>query len=107
MFGLPPLNYALHLLSPAAIEGFHPSSYSRPEQITALVSALDAHQVPILVLWRSSTYFWPKSSPTDPLDPLRACVRRDYTMVRSFPSGDEVWMRKPTAISASAASGSP
>jgi hypothetical protein len=106
MFGMSPFYFALHLLNPAAIEGFDPSSYSRPEQITALVHALDAHQVPILVLWRTQTYFWPRGSASDPLDPFRAYVRRDFALVRAFPSGDEVWMRKPSAISASAASGS-
>jgi hypothetical protein len=107
MFGGAPFYFALHLRNPAAIEGLDTSSYSRPEQIAALVRAIDAHRVPILMLWRTQAFLWPKRSPSDPLDPFRACVRRDYTLVQTFPSGDEVWMRKPAAISASPAAGSP
>lgn len=106
IFGGAPFCFSLHLLNPAAIEGFDRSPYSRPEQIAALVQALDVRRVPMLMLYRTQIYLWPKKSPSDPLDPLRGYVHRNYELVKTFPSGDEVWMRKAAVISASSASGS-
>jgi hypothetical protein len=101
-FGLPPLYSAFHLRNPAAIEGFHASDYTRPQQITALVEALDQHQVPMLVLRRSSEYLWVTGSPTDHLGPLRAYVSKNYRLTKTFPTGDEIWLRieAPTSVGA-------
>ena len=92
-FGLPPLYSAFHLLNPAAIEGLAASEYTRPEQVTALVDALESHQVPLLILPHPEKYFWVNAVPGDSLGPLRDYVRRNYRLTKTFATGDEVWAR--------------
>jgi hypothetical protein len=95
MFGLPPLYSAFLLQNPSALEGFHASDYSRPEQIAELVESLDRRQVPLLVLRDSAAFLWIPESSNDHLGPLRAYVRRHYELTTRFPSGDEVWELVP------------
>jgi hypothetical protein len=100
-FCLAPLYYAFHLRNPAAIEAFQPSDYTRPWQVTALVEALESRQVRMLVLRRTQDFLWAESSPSDHLEPLRAYVSRNYQLSKTFPTGDEVWLRvrAPAVIS--------
>ena len=93
LFGLAPLYPAFHLRNPAAIEGFHASDYTRPEQIDGLVKALQQHHVPILVLFRTADFLWARGSVSDHLDPLRAYVKQYYHMAKTFPTGEEIWLR--------------
>lgn len=95
-FGLPPLYFAFHLRNPAAIEGFHASEYTRPQQISALVEALESHPVPLLILRRSRDFLFAKDSPSDHLEPIRVYVTRNYQLTKTFPTGDEVWRRNET-----------
>lgn len=95
MFGLPPLYSAFLLQNPSALEGFHVSDYSRPEQISDLVASLDRYQVPMLVLRDTSAFLWIPESRSDHLGPLRNYVRRHYKLTTRFSSGDEVWERVP------------
>ncbi len=93
MFGLPPLYSAFWLQNPSALEGFHASDYSRPQQIAELVESLDRQQVPLLVLRDSAAFLWVPKSSNDHLGPLRVYVRQHYALTTRFPSGDEVWER--------------
>ena len=92
-FGLPPLYSAFHMQNPAAIEGFHTSEYTRPQQISALVEALESHYVPLLILRRSRDFLFTKDSPSNHLEPIRVYVARNYQLTKTFPTGDEVWQR--------------
>ncbi|HWW22592.1 MAG TPA: hypothetical protein VNY78_01760 [Edaphobacter sp.] len=92
-FGLPPLYFAFHMRNPAAIEGFISSEYTRPQQIFALVEALESHPVPLLILRRSHDFLFTKDSPSDHLEPIRVYVTRNYQLTKTFPTGDEVWRR--------------
>jgi hypothetical protein len=95
-FGMPPYFTAFHLVNPAAIEGFHPSDYTRPEQVVALVEALKAHPVPLIVFRQSRSYLFVPDSEQNHLGPFRDYVSGNYRMVKTFPSGDEMWEKVET-----------
>lgn len=92
-FGLATLYSAFHMKNPAAIEGYDPSEYTRPEQALALVDALASHPVPLLVLRRSREFLRATESPSDHLGPFREYVSRNYRLIKTFPTGDDVWQR--------------
>jgi hypothetical protein len=89
-YGMPPFFYAFHLRSPAAIDAVHDSEYTRPEQVSALVDALKSHQVPLIVFRGLHEALHPKTSPTDHLDPLRAYLKQNYRVIKTFPTTDYV-----------------
>lgn len=93
LFGLPPLYYAFHTLDPSAIEGLHASEYTRPEQVSALVEALEDHRVPLIVLRESHDLLRETRSPADHLGAFRSYLTENYHIVRSFPTGDDMWRR--------------
>jgi hypothetical protein len=95
-YGMPPYFSAFHLVNPAAIEGFHPSDYTRPEQVAALVEALKTHPVPLMVLRQSRSYLFVPDSEQNHLGPFRDYVSRNYRMAKTFPSGDEMWEKVET-----------
>jgi hypothetical protein len=90
-FGLAPLYEAFHLKNPAPIEGIHPSEYTRPEQVSALVIALQNHAVPLVIIRESLNLLYMQQSPSDHLQPFRAYLRQNYRLTKTFPSGDDVW----------------
>ncbi len=92
-FGLPPFYSAFHMLNPAPVVDFHASDYTRPWQVAALIEALQSHQVSMLVLRRTRDFLWATGSPSDHLQPLRIYVSQNYRLTKTFPTGDEVWLR--------------
>ncbi len=60
-FGMPPFYTSFHLLNPAATETVETTEYTRPEQVAALIRALESHPVPILILRQSATFLVPRS----------------------------------------------
>ena len=92
-FGLPPLYYAFHMRNPAAIEGFHPSEYTRPRQVVALIEALESYCVPLIVIRQSRDFLAVRASPRDPLTPFRIYLTRNYQLTKTFVTGDDVWRR--------------
>lgn len=99
-FGMAPMYSGLHLRNPAAIESVHDSEYTRPEQVAALIDALEGHHVQILVVTPMYSPYRAASSPHDHLDPLRTYIRQNYRPVKSWPSNHEVWERIETQASA-------
>jgi hypothetical protein len=99
LFGLAPLYFSFHVRNAAAIEGVHDSDYTRPEQVSALMDALETHRVRLLVLRGWHDLLHEKKSPTDHLDPLRSYIGQHYRVTKTFSTGDEVLER----IEASAA----
>jgi hypothetical protein len=93
MFGPPPILFALGVQNPAPIDVFVPFDYTRPEQVTATIRALERNKVPLLMLNREM-FTDPDSDPAvDHLDPIRAYLARNYRMAATFRTGDELWER--------------
>lgn len=92
-FGLTPFYTAFHMLNASPVVDFHDSDYTRPWQVAALVDALESHQVSMLVLRRTRDFLWAAGSPSGHLEPLRVYVSGNYRLTKTFPTGDEVWLR--------------
>jgi hypothetical protein len=93
MFGPSPILLALQVQNPAPIDGFVPFEYTRPEQVTATIQALELNKVPLLML-HPSMFTDPDSDPAlDHLDPIRAYLARNYRIAATFRTGDELWER--------------
>lgn len=92
-FGLTPFYSAFHMLNASPVVDFHNSDYTRPWQVAALVDALESHQVSMLVLRRTHDFLWAAGSPSGHLEPLRVYVSGNYRLTKTFPTGDEVWLR--------------
>ena len=96
-FGMPPLYLPFHMQNPAAIEGFVPSEYTRPEQAAALVQALHSHDVPLLILPSGREYPRWTGLPSDHLAPFRNYLCQNYQLSFVFGTGDEVWERRDSS----------
>jgi hypothetical protein len=92
-WGMAPLYPPFHLQNPAAIDGFDTSEYTRPEQVAALVQALEKRDPPLLILPQSLNLLRPTGSPSDHLRPFRVYLCHNYHLTRTFPNGDGVWER--------------
>ncbi len=93
MFGPPPILFALQVRNPAPIDVFIPFEYTRPEQVTATIQALERNKVPMLML-HPAMFTDPESVPaSDHLDPLRAYLGGRYRVTTSFKTGDQLWER--------------
>jgi hypothetical protein len=90
-FGMPPFYTAFELRNPAAVDGVDTTEYTRPEQVVALIQALETHPVPLIILRGSKDFPQAEDSPSDHSEPFRAYLLKNYRHVRSFPVGDEVW----------------
>jgi hypothetical protein len=93
MFATPPVLFALNVQNPAPIDVFVPFDYTRPEQVTATIRALEDYKVPLLMLNREM-FKWPNADRTsDHLDPIRAYLACNYRLTATFATGDELWER--------------
>jgi hypothetical protein len=96
-----PMYLPFHLLNPAPVGGFDTSEYTRPEQVTALVRALETHSVPLIILPSSKKYLHATGLPSDHLGPFRDYLCRNYALTQTFATGDELWEKKETPTSCS------
>jgi hypothetical protein len=96
MFGTPPVLFALAVQNPAPIDVFVPFEYTRPEQITATIQALEANKVPLLMLNREMFTDPDANAASDHLDPIRAYLARTYRLAVTFETGDQLWERIET-----------
>jgi hypothetical protein len=86
--------FLLELQDPAPVPFLTLSAYTRPEQVRATLSTLSRERVDYII--------WPvelDAPPTgnrgsDPLGPLRAYMRKNYSVIRIFNDGTQVWQRK-------------
>ena len=93
MFGIPPLQFALGVRNPAPIDTLVPFDYTRPEQVTAMIRALEHYKVPLLMLNRGMLS-WPGATlASDHLGPLRAYLACHYRVTKTFPTDDQLWER--------------
>ncbi len=103
-FGMPPMYLPLKLRNPAPIDAPGPSEYTRPEQIAAVIQALEANRVPMMILRRSMYVPHALGYAADHLQPFQDYLYRHYRLTRSFSTGDEVWERVDTPQTSSSAS---
>ena len=89
-----PMYLPFRLLNPAQDGGLDTSEYTRPEQVTALVKALETHPVPLMIMPSSKKYPLRTGSPSDHLAPFRDYLCRNYDQTQTFATGDEVWERR-------------
>jgi len=86
--------FLLKLLDPAPVPFLTLSAYTRPEQVSALLSTLGQQKVEYIV-WPVELDLPPLGNRgSDPLGPLRAYMRKNYFVVRTFSDGAQVWQRK-------------
>jgi hypothetical protein len=93
LFGTPPVLFAFELQNPAPIDVFVPYEYTRPEQVSATIQALEKYRVPMLMLNRQMYIQFVAMSASDHLDPLRAYLLQNYRLTKRFQTDDELWER--------------
>lgn len=98
MFGTPPVLFALQVQNPAPIDVFVPFEYTRPEQVTATIQALEKNKVQFLML-HPAMFTDPDANPaSDHLGPIRAYWAGNYRLAAAFGTGDELWERIGTTV---------
>jgi hypothetical protein len=97
MFATPPVLFALGVQNPAPIDVFVPFEYTRPEQVTATIEALEANKVPLLMLNRGMFSDPDANAASDHLDPIRAYLARNYRLAVTFQTDDQLWERIESA----------
>lgn len=90
-WGMPPFYVPFHLQNPSAIQSLHTSEYTRPEDVAALIPALQQHDVPIIILASEEKYPLAGGDPSNHLRPFVSYLRANYRETRTFTNGDEVW----------------
>jgi hypothetical protein len=93
MFATPPVLFALAVRNPAPIDVFVPFEYTRPEQVTATIQALEANKVQLLMLNRGMFTDPDASAASDHLDPIRAYLASRYRLAVTFQTDDQLWER--------------
>jgi len=84
---------ALGLRNPTPVPFVTNSDYTRPEQVRAVVEALEARRVQ-LVLWSLDLDIpQDNSGAGDHLGPLRADLHTHYHVIKTFANGEQVWER--------------
>ena len=89
--GMPPLYVPFHLQNPAATESLDTSEYTRPEDVAAVLKALQQHNVPIIILPSENLYPLNVNSPSNHVMPFVAYLHANYRQTRVFATGDELW----------------
>lgn len=87
---MPPLYLPFHLQNPAATEGLDTSEYTRPEDIAAVLRALQQHNVPIIILPSEKLYPPTVNSPSNHAMAFVAYLHANYQLSRIFAIGDEL-----------------
>jgi hypothetical protein len=89
-FGWPMVNWIVGLQNPAAIEWAEPNAYTRPEQVRALIAALEQKQTRFLDPVDDAVE---PRNPDDSLEPLRAYLKTHYHVGHTFADGGTVLER--------------
>lgn len=92
-FGMPTMYLPLHLQNPAPVQAPAPSEYARPEQIAAVINALETDRVPLMILRPSMYVPHLLGYPSDHLKPFQDYLYRNYRLTKIFSTEDEVWER--------------
>jgi hypothetical protein len=92
-WGMPPFYVPFHLQNPAATESIDTSEYTRPEDIAAVLRALQQHNVPIIILPSQRLYPLTANSPSNHAMAFVAYLSANYRLTRIFVNGDELWQK--------------
>jgi|SRR5215471_1030666 len=92
-FGNSTMYLPLRLWNPASIEGVDSTEYTRPEQVVALVQALEKHRIPLMILGSTDIAFISTDHSLGHLGPFRDYLLQNYHLTKTFQSGDQVWER--------------
>jgi len=90
-WGMPPLYVMFHLQNPAATDSLDTSEYTRPEDIAAVLRALQQHNVPIIILASEKQYPLTVNSPSNHALAFVGYLQANYQLTRMFANGDELW----------------
>jgi len=88
---MPPLYVLFHLRNPAATESLDTPEYTRPEDIAAVLRALERHDVPIIMLPSEKLYPLTVNSPSNHAMAFVAYLHANYQLTTIFANGDELW----------------
>jgi hypothetical protein len=87
LFGDIDLNFVLGLPNPAAVPWVESEAYTPPEQVTALVAALEQKSTRF-ISWHVEQPGPP--TPEDSLGPFRAYIKANYHIAKLYPDGGEI-----------------
>jgi len=90
-WGMPLFYLPFHLENPAEIQAVDTSEYTRPQDVSGLIQALQLHKVPMIVLASEQKYPLTVELPSNHLAPFVAFLRAHYRLTKAFENGDEVW----------------
>ena len=92
-FGDQLICFALDLRPAGPVDFIRPTDYTRPEHAQGVLEALERHKVR-LVRWYSGLDASDSGTKAgDHLSPLRSYLRSHYHVAKTFPGGDELWLR--------------
>lgn len=91
--GIAPLSLPLRLRCPSPIQAPGPWEYYRPEHITRSVAALEANQIPLIVLRPYENFQKTPGFERDNITPFQEYVDQHYRRIKNFSTGDEAWVR--------------
>jgi hypothetical protein len=89
-WGMPPLYVPFHLQNPAETERLDTSEYTRSEDVTVVLRALQQHNVPIIILPPESLYPLTGNRLSNHNVRFVTCLHPNYRLTRTFANGDEV-----------------
>ncbi|HKF46818.1 MAG TPA: hypothetical protein VKB38_05625 [Terracidiphilus sp.] len=92
-FGFTVLDLPLGVRNPTPLEALGPGEYTRPEQVTAMIAALERARPPLLILPQLVVHPESPGRKTDNLEPFRDYLRQHYHQVKVFYGGFEAWQR--------------
>jgi hypothetical protein len=92
-FGSTVLDLPLGVRNPTPLEALGPGEYTRPEQLSAVIAALERAKPPLLILPHLIVRPDSRGRKTDNLGPFRAYLLHRYQLVKTFRGGFEAWQR--------------
>jgi len=86
LFGDPDLSFVLGLANPAEVQWVENDAYTRPEQVSKLLTALNRYPTRFFI-WDDDM---DRSGPGDNLQPLRAYLKEHYHLAQHYRGGAEI-----------------
>jgi hypothetical protein len=92
-FGLSPFTLPLGLRDAAPVEGLGPGDYSRPEQVAAVITALEKTQPPLMIVLPEQYFLYQQATGANHLQPFYKYLYLHYKRTQRFSNGFEAWER--------------
>jgi hypothetical protein len=92
-FGLSPLVLPLALHDAAPVEGLGPGDYTRPEQVSAVITALELRRPPLMILLSKESFLHREATGANHLQPFYSYLYQHYRRVKVFSNSYEAWER--------------